>query len=276
MRHQVRLFLGALLLCTYSPVSSAQSSPGAASVSAADMLEANPNRPSSSNAAETLAPGVIQWEYGWSREWDGLGGLGSALGGELRYGLTNRVEVRWGGDTFVTQSDGVIRNNGFGDQYFASQIVLRRQSPSIPAVAVSYAIKVPSASEPKGLGSGRIDHTFVFLASKDIHEFTIDFNTVTQVVGRDAAPGFDKDAIFILTLSHAIKGPLGFIAEISGNTRLNEQTPAFATNLWALTYRVHRRFVIDCAFDVEVTHGAPQKRVLFGFTYAIANLRHGT
>jgi hypothetical protein len=62
---------------------------------------------------------------------------------------------------------------------------------------------------------------------------------------------------------------------VSGETRLNQTTPAFAVNLWALTYRLHKRFVVDCAFEVGLTPGAPQKRILFGFTYAIAKLGHG-
>jgi hypothetical protein len=241
----------------------------------ADTLEANPNRPSSSNSAEVLAPGVLQIEYGWSREWEGLGANGSNLGGELRFGLINRVELRWGGGTFLTQFDGIQSKSGFGDQYLSGQAVVRKESPRVPTLALSYAIKFPTASESNGLGTGRTDHTFTFLASKDIHEFTLDFNAVTQILGREGATGFDRNGIAILTISHTISGPLSAIGEVSGETRLNQTTPAFAVNLWALTYRLHKRFVVDCAFEVGLTPGAPQKRILFGFTYAIAKLGHG-
>jgi methyl-accepting chemotaxis protein len=76
-------------------------------------------------------------------------------------------------------------------------------------------------------------------------------------------------------LQRKLYGPLSAIGEIGAETRLGAQNPAFATTLWALTYQVHRQVVIDAAFDVGITQGAPHKRILFGLTYAIANLYPG-
>jgi len=277
IRHQfaVRSFLGALLICASSLLASGQSQQPGQALPLADPLEATPNRPSSSNSAEVLEPGVLQWEYGWSRGWEGMGANNSDLGGELRCGLLNRVELRWGGGTFLTQFDGAQTKTGFGDQYLGGQVVVGKESTKVPAIALSYAIKFPTASESEGLGTGRIDHAFTFLASKNIHDFSVDFNAVAQILGRDGITGFDKNGVAILTISHGIFGPVGAIGEVSGETRLDQTTPAFATNLWALTYRIDKRFVVDCAFEAGLTPGAPQKRILFGFTYAIAKLGHG-
>ena len=75
-----------------------------------------------------------------------------------------------------------------------------------------------------------------------------------------------------LTVSHSLYGPLTFIAEFDGYSRLNAQMPAYASTLWALSWKVHRRVALDAAVLPGITSAAPHKRVSFGITYAIANL----
>jgi len=246
--------------------------PDQAQNSSSELLEASPNRPSSSNSADVLEPGVLQWEYGWSREWGTEGDRQSAFGGELRFGVRRNVEFRWGGDSHVSVSNGTGGHDGFGDQYFSGQFPFKQQSARAPALAFSYAIKVPTADESQGLGSGRVDHTLAFLLIKEVHKISCDFNADYQAIGQEGASGFDQNGALILTFQRSVYGPLSLIGEMGGETRLNAQTPAFATTLWAVTYKVHRQVVLDTALDVGITNGAPHKRILFGFTYAIANL----
>ena len=240
-----------------------------------DTLEANPNRPSSSNSAEVLAPGVVQWEYGWSKEWDGGGQTRGALGGEIRLGVWKNAEFRWGGDALVDATTPAAHHIGFGDQYLSGQAQLMKQSDRAPALALSYAVGFPTGNQAFGLGSGSMDHTFTFLASKEIRKFTWDFNAGYQLIGRNGAAGFDRDSFFIFTSQHDLYGPLSIIGEIGGTTTLNATSPAYSTTLWALAYKLNRRVVLDAAIDVGITHGAPQKRIMFGITYAITKLHLG-
>jgi hypothetical protein len=60
--------------------------------------------------------------------------------------------------------------------------------------------------------------------------------------------------------------------EISAESRLDSKSPAFATNLRALTCKWHCQAVIDGALAVEITQDASHKRISLGFIYAIANL----
>lgn len=240
-----------------------------------ESFEASPNRPSSSNAAEVLDPGDLQIEYGFSREWGAEGDRQTTLGGELRFGVWRRVEIRWGGDPLVNNSFESEHAQGFGDQYFSGQYQFLKESETgAPALAVSYSIKAPTADASRGLGSGRVDHAWTFLASKDIHHFTWDFNAGYQLIGRENSTEFDQNGLLILTFQRQIAGPLSLIGEVGGQSRLGDQSPAFATTLWALSYRLHRQVVIDAAMDVGITNGAPRKKILFGVTYAIANLYH--
>jgi len=99
-----------------------------------------------------------------------------------------------------------------------------------------------------------------------------DFNASYFLIGRSASSGFDSLWQMNLAFSRAIYGNLGFTGEFYGDTRLNAQNPAFASNLWALTYNILPRLVVDGGIDVGLTHGAPQKRFFAGVTYSITNI----
>jgi hypothetical protein len=147
-----------------------------------------------------------------------------------------------------------------------------RQTKRVPTLAIAYAIKIPSASTKEGLGTGYVDHAFTFLASKDIARFHFDFNFTQFLIGSPNASGFDKNRQLSLAFSHIIRGRVQFKGEFYGDTRLNETTPGFASSLWALTYTVFPRLVIDSGFEAGLTSGGPHRHAFVGATYSIANL----
>jgi len=243
-----------------------------AAPSASDQLEANPSRPSNSHSAELLAPGLLQAEYGFAREWERDSSIANAVGGELRFGVARDLEFRWGGNFLNYDQFPAVSQRGFGDQLLTGEYHFKNQSALVPALAASYTIKIPAANEALGLGTGRIDHSFAFLASKTIQKFTCDVNVFYQVIGQTAGTGHDENEVVFLTVSHPLYGPLTLVGEIDAYTRLNPELPAYASNLWALSYRVHRLVVLDASFTPGITARAPQKKIAFGLTYALANL----
>jgi len=62
--------------------------------------------------------------------------------------------------------------------------------------------------------------------------------------------------------------------EFSGATRGNAVTPAVTQNLWAVSYTVKPRLVLDSAVQFRVIGNAPRVVYLGGFTYSIADLYH--
>jgi hypothetical protein len=139
-------------------------------------------------------------------------------------------------------------------------------------LAFAYAGKIPSASADKGLGTGRVDHAFGFLASKDIAGLHFDFNVTHFLMGRQNVPGFDQTDQLNLAFSRAIHGKLQFTGEFYGDTSLNQATAGFASSLWALTYTITPRLVIDGGIEAGLTSGGPHRHVFAGFTYSISNL----
>jgi hypothetical protein len=78
-----------------------------------------------------------------------------------------------------------------------------------------------------------------------------------------------------LAFSHAIHGNLQFAGEFYGDTQLNTMTPGFASSLWALTYTIIPRLVIDGGYEVGLTTGGPHRHAFLGLTYSITNLYPG-
>ncbi len=269
--------LAAMLVLTFAPVSGlGEESPLGEQVKAESCFsapaQALPNRLTVSNPADTTQCGVAEVEYGWERDWPGGGALDNSSGSLLRFGLARNLEFRWSIDQYLSTRDGAGLQHGIGDNWLGLKYRFHRQSGAVPALALNYAVKVPSASYSKGLGSGRVDHELSFLASQDGHGFHWDFNANVFADGRAQVPGFDHNVELAWALSHSLRGPLQIAGEISGDSRLNPATPGYAGALAALSYAVSPRLVLDCGLSVGLTSAAARKRLVFGLTYSLTNL----
>jgi hypothetical protein len=238
----------------------------------ADSIVANPNRPTVANPADITQYGVLELEYGWDRIWPERGVHQTTLEGLLKFGLLCDVELRWTTTSFLLQTTGRVTEHGLGDNWLGPQIRIYKQTKLVPSLAFTYAVKIPSANSENGLGSGRVDHSFTFLASKDIAHIHFDFNATHFWIGRQDAQGFDRNSQLNLAFSFPIRGPLLFTGELYGDTELNRATPGFASSLWALTYAIRPRLVIDSGFEAGLTSGGPHRHVFAGVTYSIGNL----
>lgn len=180
--------------------------PGAAAQSGAsgqdsvqEEVTASPNRPSNSDSANVLAPGVLQMEHGWAGGWPVAGRRDHALGGVFRFGVARNLELHWGWDALLRLRDRTGARHGTGDNFLGLQYRFIEESDSSLAFAVSYTAKLPSASERKGLGSGEVDHALTFLASKAVGAHSFDFNAIYRVLGRAGAAGHDAQGVFFFT-----------------------------------------------------------------------------
>jgi len=235
-------------------------------------IVSNPNRPSVSNPADITQYGLAEVEYGWMRTWPGAGNRSDLFGGLFRLGMLCDLELRFSADNFLSDWNGGDRRRGMGDTWAGMQYRFVRQSARLPSMAVSYALKQPTASAREELGSGRRDHFLTYLASKDFGGFHADFNAAYLLAGRSTEPGRDRNVQLALAVSRALRGPLGLTGEVYSSSRLNDENPAYGGTLWAASYTVNRRLTLDAALDVGLTSGAPRKRVLAGATLALGRV----
>jgi Putative MetA-pathway of phenol degradation len=230
-------------------------------------IRANPNRPTVADPAEISEYGVLEVEYGWNHSWLGEPTRENDFGALLKFPVLCNLEIRWSPDTLISQGG----ERGFGDNWIGAQYRFHRQTHRLPELAVSYALKIPSA--PPGLGTGRVDHQIKLLASKDLGATHFDFNASALVIGRPAGGGHDTAAEIDLAFSHPLWRKLAVTGEIYGDTRLNDSVHGFTSTLWALTYALTPRLVVDAGMDTALTPHAPfRKRFVAGLVYSLAEL----
>jgi len=259
----------ALLVCTVAPKCGAAQCPDTPN----DSIVANPNRPTVANPADITQYGVLEVEYGYNHVMGLQGERDNNLVGLFKFAATCNLEIRWDTDTLLRQSVGKTTQTGFGDNALGFQYRFVHQKKLVPTMAISYSLTFPSASVSKGLGTGKYDHQIRFLASKDILGVHLDFNTAYFFLGRPSSGGTDQNAEMNLAFSHSVYKKLQFTGEFYGDMRFNNGAPASANGLWALTYTVTPRLVIDAGIDHALTSSGPFHRSYFvGVTYSIADI----
>jgi len=233
-----------------------------------------PSRPTVSNPAEFQRPGVLQLEFGFNSNFHAPG-LSSAQDFPLalRFAASRRVLLEFDGDNPLLQTNAGVRTTGGGDSQLGIQIVLQHEEEARPGFSLAYYVKLPTASSAKGLGTGRVDHDFIALVSKNIGKTTVDFNFSYLLAGRTSDKGHASSGQAALAASHNLNKRWGIQSEISGFSR-NDEQPGSLFLLAAVTYQVNRRLVFDSGARAGLTHDAPGIGVFVGMTVGIANLYH--
>jgi hypothetical protein len=228
-------------------------------------LTATPNRPTVTNTAETTQLGVLEIEFGIS-----AAARQQSLQGLLKFGLLRNVELDWAGSPW--QHDASLHYLGVSDNNSGVRWRFLHQAKRQPTLTVEYSAKLPTAGPVEG--SGEVDHTVTLLASKDFPKgFHLDANLGYAWLGR-LSGGFDHNWLPTGALAYSLTHKWQLTMEFSGATRANAITPAVTQNMWAASYTLGPRFVLDSAVQFRVTGNVPRVVYLGGLTYSIADLYH--
>ncbi|MFI5118035.1 MAG: transporter [Terriglobales bacterium] len=271
--HSQRLTISTATMFLAATITFAQQSSGSTETPCAGTNAVSvTSRPTIANATDTTQCGVVELEYGLERQWPGHGSNRDDLSGGVRMGLTNNLDFHWSSADFLHVMDGSGNRTSFGDTWLGLKYRFLKQTKHRPSLGLFYAAKVPSASAALGLGSGEVDHTVSFLASKDLHRLHLDFNVIELLAGRTAGSGFDHNTGFALSCWLTVSHRVNLVVEPYGYTLLNSGSPAFASTMMGFNYRVQPRLYLDGGFDLGVTSAAPRERVFVGVTYALGNV----
>jgi hypothetical protein len=225
-----------------------------------------PSRPNWSSGAATTECGVLESDAGWLWQPVGGGVTQSILPTSVRYGLTPRMDLRWGLPAHITQhGGGTTALEGVSDQWLSTTYRFAEQGPRVPALAFSYGLKIPTANPQKGFGTGYVDHQLTLIASRDVGKAHFDFNTVGTLAG--GAGAYDGAAQFGLALSVPVTKRLTGIVESDGGPQLGT-AERFGQALEGGSFAMRPWLVLDCAYTRAYTAGSPRQQFTAGFTYA--------
>jgi hypothetical protein len=227
---------------------------------------ANPTRPAWSLGAATTQCGVVESDYGFFGQGMGNGTGLHALPLSLRYGITSRLDLRWGAVSHQWESGrSTVPVEGMGDQWINARYRFHEQGRWSPAMALDYGFKIPTANPAKGFGTGFVDHQFLLIASRDLGHTHLDFNTAGTLTG--SAQGHDGAVQFGLALTQPLSKRLCGILESYGGPQPG--TPdRYGAALAGGLYSIRPGLVLDAAYTQAYTAGLPRRQVLFGITFA--------
>jgi hypothetical protein len=114
---------------------------------------------------------------------------------ELVYGITTRQEIMV--EIQYLSEDG---EQGLGDLVIGTKFVFVKESEKVPGIAGSFELKIPTASESRGLGSGEFDYDLRLRAQKTWGRFTaignVGYTFITDPEF-DGAPKHRDDVWFV-------------------------------------------------------------------------------
>jgi len=227
---------------------------------------ANPTRPAWDYAASTTQCGIAEVDSGWMEQPMGSGVRQQMLTSSVRYGLTPKMDLRWGFTDHMTQSSWATGSlEGIGDQWLSARYRFHEQGRRLPAMALLYAAKIPSANPAKGFGTGFVDHQLIFIASRDLGKNHLDFNIVGTVAG--SALGHDGAAQIGLAMTRPVNAKLSLILESYGGPQPGTSN-RFGAALAGAAYTLRPTLVADAAYSRTYTAGSPRQQFMFGFTFA--------
>jgi len=242
-------------------------------------VAASPSQPTITDSPDTIAPGVGEVEYGWRRAWSGGGAQASSSGVLYKFGVLCNIEFRTYFVPWETASaPGQPAASGIGDTWMTGQYRFHVQTRNLPALSMQYTLKQPTADSQDGTGSGQRDHIIAISAGKDFKQTSFNFETKYLLFGQPNHQAFSRYQEYSLNATHGLVRHFSLTSEIYGDTRSSTHQPGLVSTLWSIGYSPSARLVFDAGIDLGLTHGAPNKRVFAGVTYAIGDfykaLRH--
>jgi outer membrane putative beta-barrel porin/alpha-amylase len=238
----------------------------------------DPDRPDVTNGTHIVDAGLLQVEFGgvFSKSNATTENLGTPV--TFRFGATDWLELRFGGDGFLQSTDLTGHQTGMGNTQLGAKLRLWSDPGGLPVVSVLPTINMPTASASKGLGSGESDFTLAFLTGADFLQHAhADVNYGIGLIGTGPnLPRFTQHLVSI-SASAEIPGPFTPYVESFWISRQEVDGRAVVAIDSGGIYQISPRYAIDGGVQAGLTADAPSFSAFAGFSAIIGNItgEHG-
>jgi hypothetical protein len=183
----------------------------------------------------------------------------------LSYGLLERMDIGIGSSyLFVDPKEGK-NENGIGDTELKLKYRLFDEKDWIPAFAITGNLKIPTASESKGIGSGKIDFGINTIATKNLSKrWVVHLNMGYTFIGEHGVNNeFNYSAAtqFILSDKWALVGEVVGVNNFNGGKRDDPISCLLGTY-----YLISDNIVWDSGVELGMNKAAPDFRFTTGLT----------
>lgn len=265
---------GSVCIFAQQPTPTPSPSPTLDDQSVTDTNPIKQKRRRAARPAEYQGSGILQLEYGYDGDFRATGTPDAqALTVALNYAVTDKLQLEFANDNFVTQSDSSRnRVNGIGNTYLGFQYTLQSEAENRPAFAFSYQVTLPTGSQSKGLSNGRDWHSLTGIISKEIKDTDINFNAALLLNGRQGLKSYDKGVALALSFSRELKKGFGLQWEVFGQT-LDASQPKGIFASTTVTYQRDLQSQFDWGVRVGLTRNAPRFGIFAGWTFSFPKFK---
>jgi hypothetical protein len=233
----------------------------------------DPTRPTVSESATIQKKGVLQLEYGGDfdfRSPDFRNRQAAPL--DLTFAANKRLRLDFSFETVTSQKDLMgMRETGIGDVSLGFKAIARDKPDERLGIAFMYRVKLPTASEEKELGTGRVDHNLRLIFNRKLGKNDFVFNVSYLNVGRDDSDRRASGAQAAFAFERKLPKNFSVITEVFGNS-VDEEQPRGIYLLEALTYKINKRLRFDIGARPGFGREAPKVGIFAGFTVGVADL----
>jgi hypothetical protein len=229
-----------------------------------------------SKPADFAGAGLLQFEQGYDGDFHAPDAVRDQAGtASVLFNVTEDLQLEIDFDTFHSLTNNLTHTaTGIGDGYANVQATVLSEAGRRPSLGFAYLVKIPTASQSKGLGTGRVDHKLRFLTSKKVGTTDVDFNAAVLVNGNSDTRRRETGYQLALGSSLEIKRSLSLQAELFGET-LDTDQPRGLFVQGGLTYQRTTRVSLDVGVRGGVNSRAPRFGIFAGASFSLANLYRG-
>jgi len=184
----------------------------------------------------------------------------------LTYGLFERMDLGVGtAYLFFNPAEGE-RQNGFADTGLKVKYRLVDDKDWIPAFAVSGTLKIPTANESKGLGSGKTDFNINVIFTKNLSKrWALYLNLGYAFIGEHGA---NNEFNYSLAGQFVLSDKWTLVGEITGVNNFNgHKNDDPFSGLLGIQHMFSDNLVWDAGVEIGMNKAAPDFRLTTGLTF---------
>ena len=184
----------------------------------------------------------------------------------LTYGLLERMDLGVGSGYVFSHPKEGERENGMADTKIKLKYRWMDEKNWRPALAVSGILKIPTASESKGLGSGQTDFGLNAILTKTLtKKWVVHLNFGYTFIGEDHV---NNELNYSIAAQFLLTEKWGLVGEVVGVNNFNGRhgDDPFS-GLIGTYYSITDKIIWDAGLEIGMNKAAPGVRLTTGLTW---------
>ncbi len=174
------------------------------------------------------------------------------------------------GDGVVAVPGGVDGGSGIGDIILKGRYYATQQENLWPFIDVGAGLKLPTADEDKGLGTGEADLTFLVEITRVLENNWIVLAELGYTfIGEPSGTDLDNRFIYSIGAARKINEQVMLSSYLDGRTAIAAESEESLSILFIGEYEYRPDLRFDAMLEIGLTDGSPDWGITFGARYRI-------